>query len=382
MKPDRWSFVPIALGLILLAGWAADSHELVASAGGDDWWLFVRAELELSGGLWLLCGVSPRWARISAMTAFVGILVWDLARTIAGDPPRNGFARMAIGPGWVLGGELIIIFALLRWRPKAGREAWIDSNPGRVAGTAVLATALGFAIDWSQVGRFPIVATSRSGGSSSSPGLDYLVYLPSGYYRSFGSWPLILDLHGSGQVGRNIDRVRAGGLARRSEAGWQFPFIILAPQSPRQGWDVEAIDAVLEEVLGRYRGDANRVYLTGFSMGASGAWALAAAHPERFAAIAPICGGGDPALTSRLLGVPTWAFHGAEDTVVPTEESRRMVAALERAGGDVRLTVYPGVGHDAAPAYADPRLYDWFVAHRRRAGETEVKAGATQPPSP
>jgi poly(3-hydroxybutyrate) depolymerase len=374
MKPDCWSFVPIVLGSILLAGWAADSHELVTSAGDDDWWLFVRAELELSGGLWLLCGVYPRWSRISAMTAFVGILVWDLARISAGDPPRHGFARVAVGPGWIMGGELIIIFALLWWRPKAGRVAWIDSHPGQVVGTAVLAAALGIAIDWSQVGRFPIVATARSGGSSSSPGLDYAVYLPGGYYLFSGRWPLILYLHGAGVMGRDINRGRAGGIPRFLEAGGRLPFVVVAPRSPGQGWDVEALDALLHEVLTRYRVDSNRLYLTGASMGGYGAWALAAAHPERFAAIAPICGGGDLASAYCLRGVPTWAFHGAEDTVVSPDESRKMVAALERAGGDVRLTIYPGVGHDSATmTYTDSKLYKWFLTHRRRTGDTEAE---------
>lgn len=374
MRPERWSIFPTALGLILLAAWAADGHELVASARDDDWSLVARAESAYLGGLWLLGGFSLRWARISAIGAFGCILIHDLARVVLGDPPRPVFARVAVGPWWVLGSDLLVILALLRWRPAADAAPRLGSHPGRVAGAAVIAMALGVVIDWFQVGRFPIVATARSGEDSPSPGLNYLVYLPGGYYRSSGRWPLILDLHGSGLVGRDIARVRTGGLARRVEAGWRLPFIIVAPQSPRPGWHVEALDAVLEEVLRRYRADPDRVYLTGVSMGGYGAWALAAAHPGRFAAIAPIAGGGDPASADRLKGVPTWAFHGAEDTVVPPEQSRRMVAAQERAGGDVRLTIYPGVGHDAAtPAYADPRLYDWFLTHRRRAGETEME---------
>jgi predicted peptidase len=109
-------------------------------------------------------------------------------------------------------------------------------------------------------------------------------------------------------------------------------------------------------------------------MGGYGTWALAAAHPERFAAIAPVCGGGNPASAARLRDVPTWAFHGADDAVTPADESRKMVAAQQRAGGEVRLTIYPGVGHDAAtPAYTDSNLYDWFLAHRRRTGETQAE---------
>jgi predicted peptidase len=121
----------------------------------------------------------------------------------------------------------------------------------------------------------------------------------------------------------------------------------VAPQSFRGGWDAEALDALLDEVLKQYRVDAHGVYLTGESMGGYGTWALAAAHSERFAAIAPICGGGEPAWAAQLKGVPTWAFHGADDKVVPPEESRKMVAAIQHAGGDARLTIYPGIGHDS-----------------------------------
>ena len=84
----------------------------------------------------------------------------------------------------------------------------------------------------------------------------------------------------------------------------------------------------------------------------------------------PICGGGDPASADRLRGVPTWAFHGAEDTLIRPEESRKMVAGVQCAGGDARLTIYPGIGHDAyTMTFANPRLYDWFLAHRRQLEE-------------
>jgi predicted peptidase len=123
---------------------------------------------------------------------------------------------------------------------------------------------------------------------------------------------------------------------------------------------------LLDEVLKRYRVDLDRVYVTGNSMGGNGTWALAAKCPERFAAIAPICGVGDASSTGRLKNVPTWAFHGADDRVVPPEKSERMIAALKKAGGDAKLTVYPGVGHDAWTAtYANPRFYEWLLQHNR-----------------
>ena len=216
----------------------------------------------------------------------------------------------------------------------------------------------------------------ESGGPLSSPGLDYLLYLPDGYYRSFTRWPLILYLHGSGSAGRDVSRVKRDGMARRLEEKEGIPFIVVAPQSPQIGWNVEALDPLLHEVLGRYRVDTDRVYLTGSSMGGYGAWAMAAAHPEWFAAIAPICGGGDPAWAPRLRSVPTWAFHGADDRAVPTEESRTMVTALQRSGGDARLTVYAEIGHDAwTRTYADRRLYDWLLVHRRRPVSQKASSG-------
>jgi predicted peptidase len=126
----------------------------------------------------------------------------------------------------------------------------------------------------------------------------------------------------------------------------------------------------------KYAIDTNRVYLTGLSMGGYGTWKLATAHPERFAAIAPICGGGeiiDVLLAERrkaadLKALGIWAFHGAKDPVVPVEESERMVNALMRAGcTDVQLTIYPEAGHESwTEAYANPKLYDWFLAHKRK----------------
>src|SRR5262249_40524275 len=145
-------------------------------------------------------------------------------------------------------------------------------RPGRLVGAALIAAALGIAIDRSQVGQYPIIATTRAGRSNS--GLDYLVYLPDGYSRTRARWPLILTLHGRGDSGDDIGLVRAQGLPRRVEAEGRLPFVIVAPQSPGWGWDVVALSALLEEVLGRYRIDADRVYLVGNSMGGTGTWAM------------------------------------------------------------------------------------------------------------
>jgi pimeloyl-ACP methyl ester carboxylesterase len=362
----RWPFVPLALGMLLAAAGAADGHDLVAEARDHaEWCLLIGAVVGLLGGFWLLSGRFALGARVAAIAACGGMLSYDLTRAVAGDSSHIVFGRIAVVPGWAVFGDLLVGAGLLRWRPTPNCTARMSAHPVRSAVALLVAVASGVAIDRSQVGQFPILTTVRSGRTSS--GLDYLVYLPDRYYRSARSWPLILSLHGGGEAGDDIQRVRRQGLPLRVEEKGGLQFVIVAPQCPYPGWDVGALGVLLEEVLSRYRVDTDRVYLVGHSMGGTGAWALAARSPERFAAIAPICGGGDPASAGQLRGVPTWAFHGADDHIVPLERSTRMIAALKEAGGDGRLTVYPGVGHDAwTQTYANAAFYEWLLRHTRR----------------
>jgi predicted peptidase len=123
---------------------------------------------------------------------------------------------------------------------------------------------------------------------------------------------------------------------------------------------------LLEEAMTKYRIDAERLYVTGYSMGGYGTWSLAAEHPELFAALAPICGGWDAKEAERIKHIPQWVFHGDDDTVVPIEESRKMVEALKKLDAPVRFTVYPGVGHNAwTPAYDDEELWKWMLEQKR-----------------
>jgi predicted peptidase len=102
-------------------------------------------------------------------------------------------------------------------------------------------------------------------------------------------------------------------------------------------------------------------------MGGYGTWALAAAHPEKFAAIVPICGGGNPADAAKLAKLPIWVFHGGKDMTVPVERSKEMVEAIKKAGGDIKLTIYPEAGHDSwTETYDNPQLYSWLLEHKRR----------------
>jgi predicted peptidase len=200
-------------------------------------------------------------------------------------------------------------------------------------------------------------------------GCKYLLYLPDGYGDNGKRWPLMMFLHGAGERGDDLDLVKKHGPPKLVSQGKDFPFIIVSPQCPRGIWwpeKVDALIALLDEIESNYAIDPDRVYLTGLSMGGFGSWGLACGHPKRFAAVAPICGGGMWFLGNRLKEVPVWAFHGARDNVVPLRESQEMVDAVKRAGGDAKLTVYPDAGHDSWTAtYDNPQLYEWFLSHRK-----------------
>jgi predicted peptidase len=202
----------------------------------------------------------------------------------------------------------------------------------------------------------------------------YLLYLPKNYGKEGDKkWPLMLFLHGSGESGSDLEKVKKHGPPRLIAAGKDFPFIVVSPQSPGGGWNTEILGALLEDVIGRYKVDEDRVYLTGLSMGGYGTWDLAMAFPDRFAAIAPICGGGTSWKVRRIRDIPTWIFHGAKDTTVPVRNGQEMYDAMKAAGADVKITIYPEAGHDSwTITYDNPELYTWFLAHKRQPRTTEV----------
>lgn len=205
--------------------------------------------------------------------------------------------------------------------------------------------------------------------------LPYLLHLPDGYDEDpEKQWPVMLFLHGSGERGDDLAALRNHSLLKViNEKPSMVPFIVVAPQCPLDNrWIcyTDALMALLNKVITDYRVDESRVYLTGLSLGGEGTWYLASEYPTRFAAIAPICGRGRsnlgfPDRLQRMAHMPVWVFHGDADDVVPEQESRTLTDALKSYGGNVRYTVYPGVGHDSWTAtYNNPALYDWFLEHR------------------
>jgi predicted peptidase len=207
--------------------------------------------------------------------------------------------------------------------------------------------------------------------------VNYLLFLPKGYdAKAEKRWPMILFLHGAGERGSDVWKVATHGPPKNVTAHPDFPFIVVSPQcAEHRIWSGDVLLALLDDITAKYAVDTNRIYLTGLSMGGYGTWDLGLTYPEKFAAIVPICGGGQVIsvlLSSgakgwalKTLGV--WAFHGGKDPVVPLAESQRMVDALKKAGvPDVKLTVYPEAQHDSwTETYKNPELYEWLLKHER-----------------
>lgn len=197
-------------------------------------------------------------------------------------------------------------------------------------------------------------------------GMNYLLSLPEDY-ESKDKWPLILFLHGAGERGDNLDRVKVHGPPKLIAAGQKLPFIVVSPQCPKERWwNAVELTALLDEIVEKHNVDESRIYVTGLSMGGFGTWSLSMYAPKRFAAIAPICGGGDRQFGKYLKDIPAWIFHGAKDSAVPVERSIEMAESIRDKGGDPKLTIYPEANHDSwTETYANPELYKWFLSHQK-----------------
>lgn len=204
---------------------------------------------------------------------------------------------------------------------------------------------------------------------------DYAVYLPRDYAER-ASWPLIMFLHGKGESGTDGSQQIGQGIGRailRQPQRW--PFVVVFPQKPdaEDQWEQHeaAVMAMLRETEKTYRVDATRRYLTGLSQGGHGTMVLGARHPDLWAAMVPICGYLKPfepaAVAEELTGMPIWCFHGDADQVVPVAESIGFVEAVRAAGGEAKLTLYPGVGHNSwDQAYSEEDLPAWFLSHTKK----------------
>lgn len=195
----------------------------------------------------------------------------------------------------------------------------------------------------------------------------YLLFLPK-CYEEQKSWPLILFLHGKGECGDDLEKIKVHGMPKVVGQNEDFPFIALSPQCPEgQWWSSQVLIALLDEIASLYNVDTDRIYLTGLSMGGFGTWNMACHYPEHFAAIAPICGGGETFAADRLKDMPIWAFHGEKDEVIPVKRTIEMADAVKSHGGNVKVTIYPDAEHDSwTDTYENNELYDWFLKHKKK----------------
>jgi len=227
---------------------------------------------------------------------------------------------------------------------------------------------------------------------SSDPGsLPYRILTPRNM-EDGQKYPLVLFLHGAGERGDDNQAQLVHGAAEfaRLERQNAYPSFVVFPQCPvGQRWvespwnlpsgrdEFEVAPSkpmalalqLVDSLIANLPIDPSRVYVTGLSMGGQGAWFAAVSKPRRFAAMLEVCGGGDPSWAKQYSGIPVWAFHGQNDTVVPISRAREMVVALTQAGHspELRYTEYPNVGHNSwSQTFRRDDVFDWLYAQRRR----------------
>ncbi len=214
------------------------------------------------------------------------------------------------------------------------------------------------------------LAAAGGNPTVSDPVDRYLLWLPPGLERADRQWPLILYLHGRSLRGSDLHRVKRYGIPAFLDRGWALPFVVVAPQLPSGGWDrPHRLLPILEEVLALYPIDPDRVYLTGFSMGADGAWLLALAHPDPFAAAVPISAwtpDPDRVDLGVLEGLPVRIYHGTADDITPFGRAKAMAEAMAGEGLDVRFTPLEGGGHGIVnEVYGESVFYRWLLERQR-----------------
>lgn len=215
------------------------------------------------------------------------------------------------------------------------------------------------------------LSVSTPGDAVRKEPLDYWFFFPSSDQgKSEQGYPLLLFLHGAGERGDDPKKVTVHGPPKivGTDAAADWPFITVSPQCPAgKYWSPAILFLLLDEIEKEYPVDKDRVYVTGLSMGGFGTWMLLNEAPKRFAAAAPICGGGNTDWAPTLKDIPIWVFHGGADAVVKPQLSTDLVEAIKIAGGEkIKLTIYPEVGHNSWDnAYSDQDLWKWFLEHKR-----------------
>lgn len=247
--------------------------------------------------------------------------------------------------------------------------------------------------------RFLLIALVAAACSACSAGPQARVWKPEGspalkFRRVVPAkiepgklYPLVVFLHGSGERGDDNEKQLIHGVRPLLQVAESIgePCYLIAPQCPADQWwvpidrdtmhplDAGGPNPMLDSLLGLVRKnlrerpiDPKRVYVTGLSMGGYGTWELLTRSPGMWACGVPVCGGGDPKLAGRFKNVPVWAFHGESDPAVPATTTRDMIKALRNVGGNPKVTIYPGVGHDSwTRTYSQQAVIRWMFDQKR-----------------
>ncbi|MDR0611068.1 MAG: prolyl oligopeptidase family serine peptidase [Planctomycetaceae bacterium] len=211
------------------------------------------------------------------------------------------------------------------------------------------------------------IAKKERANSKNAP-LDYKIHVPRGFYSLGCRRPLIIFLHGAGNVGKDVEEIKEDLVNHLTpEMKRNFSFVVISPANWKHGWKTPQILQILEQVTVRWNIDPNRIYLTGYSMGGFGTFQIACDSPETFAAIVSVAGGGQPMRAERLNNVPTWAFHGDVDNVVSYDNSAKMIEAMQKTGcKEVKLTTLENAGHCIMnEVYSKPEIYHWMLEKKR-----------------
>ena len=192
--------------------------------------------------------------------------------------------------------------------------------------------------------------------------LNYILHVPKNINEKK---PLIIFLHGSGEKGNNLEKVKIHGPLKYLK-NHELDSYILAPQCPEnEYWNAEVLYQLILKIERENNVDSNRIYLTGLSMGAWGVWNLAFSHPEKFAALVPIAGYVDriPMIENcKIASIPTRIFHGILDDVVTYQYSMWLYKKLKDCSVDIELTLFDDANHDSwSRVYDHPEIYDWML---------------------
>jgi predicted peptidase len=224
--------------------------------------------------------------------------------------------------------------------------------------------------------------TAKTFKSASGESLLYRLFVPANYDRR-KKYPLIVYLHGSGGLGNdNLKQLQLGNFYMidrftQAETQTRYPAFVVAPQTQSDGWaagedhitplpQLRRVVDLIGELRRTYSIDATRLYVAGQSLGGFGTFAIISAYPRMFAAGIPLCGGGNESDAARYKGTALWVFHGEKDASVSVNQSRQMVAAIKKAGGQVKYTEYPGEGHSIWTIVAkEPDLMQWLFSQHR-----------------